>query len=64
VTQVLAQTLPLIFDAGCQWVGTFIKHAHHGHRSISFHIATHIVVNCLPPNPAMPGPLEFRGHNT
>jgi len=47
----------LTFDTGCQWTGTFVKRAQHGHRDISFHLATYIVVNCLPPNPAMPGPL-------
>jgi hypothetical protein len=47
----------LVFDAGCQWIGTFVKRAHQGYRSISFHLATHVVVNCLPPNSAMPGPL-------
>src|SRR4051794_15440320 len=53
----LAPEPPLVFDAGCQWIGTFVKRAHQGYRSISFHLATHVVVNCLPPNSAMPGPL-------
>ena len=47
----------LTFDTGCQWTGTFVKQAQQGHRGISFHLATNIMVNCLPPNPAMPGPL-------
>jgi|UPI0004834326 hypothetical protein len=47
----------LIFENGCQWVGTFVKRASHRHRGVSFHLATHIVVNCLSPNPERPGPL-------
>jgi hypothetical protein len=55
----MTETIPyeLIFDAGCQWLGTFVKRARHGYRGISFHLATHVVVNCLPPDPACAGPL-------
>ncbi len=47
----------LVFERGCLWMGTFVKRARFGYREISFHLATHIVVNCLPLNPTMPGPL-------
>jgi hypothetical protein len=47
----------LKFEAGWQWVGTFIKGAALGHRGISFHLRVHIVINCLPPNPNGPGPM-------
>jgi len=45
----------LIFESGCQWIGTFIKIAHHRHRRISFHLPTYVAVNCLAPDPAVPG---------
>ena len=53
----MLEAAALTFDTGCQWTGTFVKQAQQGHRGISFHLAPNIMVNCLPPKPAMPGPL-------
>jgi hypothetical protein len=50
-------TPALTFEAGCQWLGTFVKRAFCQNRGVSFHLPLQIVVNCLPANPQDAGPI-------